>query len=75
MGGYRGKGGVRGKILFNSEPHLSLVIKTKVVKNVNRMSEKNILSVCQYVRVQLFSIGIKMKVVKDVNMSQCNFLV
>ena len=35
---------------------LSLVIKRKVAQNVNRMS-KNKISVCQYVRIQLFGIG------------------
>ena len=56
---------------------LSLVIKRKVVQNVNRMSEniKSVcqyvhLSICQYVRMQLFSLGIKMKVVQnDIRMS------
>ena len=50
-----------------SEPILSLDMKTKVVQNVNRMSE-NIMSVCQYVRMQLFSLCIKMKVVQNVIM-------
>jgi len=52
---------------------LSLVIKRKIVQNVTRMLE-NIISVCQivsisirhYVRMQLFSLGIKMKVVPNV---------
>ena len=44
---------------------LSLVLKIKVGQNVNRMSEKNI-SICQYVRMQLFSLGIKIKVVQNV---------
>ena len=52
---------------------VSLVIKTKVVQNVNRMSEIFFslcqyvrMSICQYVRMQLFSLGIKMKVVQNV---------
>ena len=65
----------------NFKSILSLVIKRKVVQNVNRMSENNIsvcqyvrmsicqhvsMSICQYVRMQLFSLVIKMKVVQNV---------
>ena len=57
----------------NFKSILNLVIKTKVVQNVNRMSENNIslcqyvrMSICQYVRIQPFSLGIKMKVVQNV---------
>ena len=63
------------------------MIKTKVVQNVNRMSEIFFSlcqyvnkSLCHYVRMQLFSLGIKMKVVQDVkrtsenNISVCQYV-
>merc|ERR1711993_35511 len=73
--------GKREKKGQNFKSILSLVIKTKVVQNVNRMSENNIsvcqyvrmsicqhvsMSICQYVRMQFFSLVIKMKVVQNV---------
>ena len=49
----------------NFKSILSLVIKTKVVQNVNTQQDvRNIffaMSICQYVRMQLLSLGIKMK--------------
>ena len=65
----------------NFKSILSLIIKRKLVQDVNRMSENNIsvfqyvnmsicqhvsMSICQYVRMQLFSLVIKMKVVQNV---------
>ena len=47
--------------------------KRKVVQNVNRMSENNI-SVCQYVRLQLFSLVIKRKVIQNVKTMSENIM-